>query len=179
MTPTPVNREPATAAVIRFQDCDPFGHLNNARYLDYFINAREDHLADHYGLDIYERQNRFNTNWVVAKTKIAYLHPAVFREEVRICTRLLRYTDTALLMEGVMTGAVSKNLKAVVWIEFRHFDLVGKRPAGHSDELMALFEKMALPGQIQTGFDDRVRQISGATREENIGTIPVKGENDV
>ena len=28
----------------RFSDCDPFGHLNNARYIDYFINAREDHL---------------------------------------------------------------------------------------------------------------------------------------
>jgi len=27
---------------VRFQDSDPFRHLNNARYLDYFVNARED-----------------------------------------------------------------------------------------------------------------------------------------
>jgi len=169
MTETSVNREPFTEAVIRFQDCDPFGHLNNARYMDYFINAREDHLADQYGLDIYERQNRCETNWVVSKTKIAYLNPAVFRERVGICTRLLSYTDTALLMEGVMTGAGSRDLKAVVWIEFRHFDLTGKRLARHPDELMALFGKIVLPGRIQTGFDARIRQISGATHKKRPG----------
>ena len=26
---------------IRFQDCDPFNHLNNAAYLNYFVNARD------------------------------------------------------------------------------------------------------------------------------------------
>ncbi len=26
--------------LIRFSDCDPFNHLNNARYIDYFINAQ-------------------------------------------------------------------------------------------------------------------------------------------
>ena len=38
---------------IRFQDCDPFGHLNNAQYLDYFMNAREDHLLANYAFDIF------------------------------------------------------------------------------------------------------------------------------
>ena len=37
---------------IRFQDCDPFNHLNNAAYLNYFMNAREDHLIENYGIDI-------------------------------------------------------------------------------------------------------------------------------
>ena len=56
-------KEPTSSVIIRFQDCDPFGHLNNARYLDYFINAREDHLAEYYDLDIYERQKQLNINW--------------------------------------------------------------------------------------------------------------------
>lgn len=68
-------KEPMSDVVIRFQDCDPFGHLNNARYIDYFINAREDHLSEHYDFDIYERQKQSNSNWVVAKTKIAYIFP--------------------------------------------------------------------------------------------------------
>ncbi len=179
MTTAPVNREPATKVVIRFQDCDPFGHLNNARYLDYFINAREDHLADHYGLDIYARQIRCNTNWVVSKTKIAYINPAVFREQVMICTRLLSYTDTGLLMEGVMTGKASKDLKAIVWIKFRHFDLAVKRPARHSDELMALFGKISIPGYIPAGFDTRIREISGSPLKTKTGATPVKGEYHV
>ena len=41
---------------IRFQDCDPFRHLNNARYTDYFMNAREDQLAQFYGNWLHEGQ---------------------------------------------------------------------------------------------------------------------------
>jgi len=37
---------------IRFQDCDPFNHLNNSKYIDYFINTREDQLLEYYGLEI-------------------------------------------------------------------------------------------------------------------------------
>jgi acyl-CoA thioester hydrolase len=97
-----MNKEPVTVVAIRFQDCDPFGHLNNARYMDYFINVREDHLAAHYNLDIYERQKQLNTNWVVAKTKIAYISPVFFREKVAIQTSLINYNGDTLLMEGVM-----------------------------------------------------------------------------
>ncbi|MEM8567925.1 MAG: thioesterase family protein, partial [Bacteroidota bacterium] len=38
---------------IRFPDCDPFNHLNNARYIDYFINAREDHELQHFNFNAY------------------------------------------------------------------------------------------------------------------------------
>ena len=31
---------PETIHRVHFQDCDMLGHLNNARYLDYFLNAR-------------------------------------------------------------------------------------------------------------------------------------------
>lgn len=153
------NREPSSETMIRFQDCDPLGHLNNARYMDYFINAREDHLADYYGLDIYDRQRQYSTNWVIAKTKIAYLNPSVFRERVGICTRLLTYTHNALLMEGEMNGMDAKDLKAVAWIEFRHFDLGQKQPTPHCVDLMALFEQIAFPAPVHKEFDARVRNI--------------------
>ena len=39
--------------LIRFSDCDPFNHLNNARYIDYFINAREDQLLANINFNIY------------------------------------------------------------------------------------------------------------------------------
>ena len=39
---------------IRFQDCDPFNHLNNASYINYLINAREDQLIKYYDIDIYK-----------------------------------------------------------------------------------------------------------------------------
>ncbi len=154
-----VNKEPETEVVIRFQDCDPFGHLNNARYIDYFLNAREDHLADQYDLDIYERQKQSKTNWVIAKTEIAYLSPVIFRERVLIRTRLIHHTDTSLLMEGVMTGMIRKDLKSVTWIEFRHFDLACQTPARHSARLMDLFQKIAARGINTSDFDARIKEV--------------------
>jgi acyl-CoA thioester hydrolase len=40
--------------LVRFSDCDPFNHLNNSRYIDYIINAREDQLLKYYEFDIYK-----------------------------------------------------------------------------------------------------------------------------
>ncbi len=162
MEVTDFNKEPETKIAIRFQDCDPFGHLNNARYIDYFVNAREDHLADYYDLDIYERQRRTKTNWVVAKTKIAYIFPVIFRETVTIKTRLIRFTENSLLMEGVMSGKKG-DLKSVIWIEFRYFDLAKGKPGRHPDNLMELFDRITIKGINTDSFDSRVRDI----RNEN------------
>ena len=34
---------------VRFSDCDPIGHLNNVKYIEYMLNAREDHVESFYG----------------------------------------------------------------------------------------------------------------------------------
>ncbi len=149
---------PKSAVVVRFQDCDPFGHLNNARYLDYFINAREDHLARCYGLDIYERQRRTHENWVVASHRIAYLLPVRFREEVVIQTCLVTYTKNSLWMEGAMLSQDESHLKAVLWTRFRYFSFKTGKAAEHSPELMDFWGRIAVAGQemVQQGFEARV-----------------------
>ena len=48
-----LERAPQSEVLVRFADCDPFNHLNNSKYIDYFINAREDHLIKYYYFDIY------------------------------------------------------------------------------------------------------------------------------
>jgi len=154
-----LNKEPITDVAIRFQDCDPFGHLNNARYMDYFINVREDHLAQQYNLDIYERQLRFNTNWVISNTKIAYISPVFFREIVSIQTKLIAHTGGSLLMEGVMWDKNRHRIKSVIWITFTHFDLANKKSVQHSDELMELFDKISMGGIPTDNFDLRVKEM--------------------
>ena len=69
-------KEPESAAWIDFQDCDPFGHLNNARYLNYFMQARTQQLKDYYGFDLYAHTATTGNGWVVAQTHLAYLVPA-------------------------------------------------------------------------------------------------------
>ncbi len=84
-------KTPTSTTRIRFQDCDPFNHLNNGRYTHYFMNAREDHLLEHYDLDIYAITRTTGRTWVVSKSQIAYLRPAMLMEEVTIESQLINY----------------------------------------------------------------------------------------
>lgn len=159
------NMEPITDVTIRFQDCDPFGHLNNARYIDYFINVREDHLLEHYNLDIFERQKQSNKNWVISKTKISYLFPVLFREKISVMTRLIKYSNNSLLMEGVMFDNNRKILKSIIWIEFRYFNIEKAKLAKHADELMELFDKISIKNINTESFDERVKEIISLQRK--------------
>ena len=142
--------EPESRKSIRFQDCDPFGHLNNARYLDYFINAREDHLVQAYGFHLYVKAKELKCNWVVTRHQIAYLAPALLNETVVIRTSLRRYTDQAVLMEGKMYDAAGTRLKALLWTEFTYVSMATGRTAKHGPEILGflkdiLYEESGFP----------------------------------
>jgi YbgC/YbaW family acyl-CoA thioester hydrolase len=89
-------------AVIRFPDCDPFKHLNNARYIDYFINAREDHIVANMNFNIYHYAAKSGMSWVVGKNQIAYLKPAFLMETVIIDSTALHVGEREVLVEMKM-----------------------------------------------------------------------------
>ena len=110
-------------SLIRFPDCDPFNHLNNSRYLDYFINAREDHLVKYHHFNIYEIARDKGISWVVSKNQIAYLRPALLMETVIIQTTLIRIDDQEIMVEMSMWNLDKTILKAFLWSTFVHFNL--------------------------------------------------------
>lgn len=154
-----IAKEPISDTIARFQDCDPFGHLNNARYIDYFLNVREDHLLECYGIDCFEMQKHTNKNWLVAKTKIAYIFPVSFKEKISVITRVINYDHTSFLLEGVMLDNNRKIVKSIIWMDFKYFDLINAKLTKHSDELMELFEKILVEGVNSENFDKRVKEI--------------------
>jgi acyl-CoA thioester hydrolase len=130
---------------VRFQDCDPYQHLNNSKYLDYFLNAREDQLALYYDLDIYKMAREKNIAWVVGQHQIAYLRPAFFMELVSIQTQLIRYSEKSVLVEMRMYNESKTELQALLWTSFVHFHIGKKSTEKHSEELMALFAAVHMP----------------------------------
>ena len=144
---------------IRFQDCDPFNHLNNANYINYMINAREDQIIEYYELDIYKMARISGKSWVASKNQISYLKPALLMETVFIDSQLIKYTDTEILVEVRMWNASKSNLKAVLWTTFVHFDLLKQRRTLHNTELLDLFSQVLQPVESQT-FDERITQIT-------------------
>ena len=76
--------ETTTTAKIRFIDCDPIGHLNNSIYLDYMLNAREDHVEDYYGFTYQEIIKQTGCTWVTVQNEIAYLREVRYNDIVEI-----------------------------------------------------------------------------------------------
>lgn len=143
---------------IRFQDCDPFNHLNNAAYINYLINAREDQLIEAYDIDIYKMGRTQGKSWVVGSNQIAYIKPAFLMEEVIIDSQLLDYSGSTLQVEMRMWNKDKTEMKAVMWSTFVHFDLLKLKTIQHTNEFMELFEAVKLPSNA-TSFEERVQQI--------------------
>lgn len=148
--------------LIRFPDCDPFNHLNNARYIDYFINAREDHIISNLNFNIYHFAAQHGLGWVVSKNQIVYLKPAFLMETVFIDSALLRLGETDILVEMRMWDEQKTKLKSVLWSTFVHINMKTKKPENHSQELLDTFKRFENPIDSSIGFDERVEQLRKA-----------------
>ena len=145
--------------LIRFSDCDPFNHLNNARYIDYFINAREDHLLANLNFNIYHFAAEYGLGWVVSKNQIAYLKPAFLAETVVIDSVLLRLGATDLLVEMRMWNECKDKLKSVFWMHLVHINIKTQKPENHSQSLMDTFRPFEDLIDDNISFDERVNQL--------------------
>ena len=139
---------------VRFQDCDPFNHLNNLKYIEYFINAREDHLLDYYDLDIYEYARENGEAWVVAANKIAYLRSAVQMEKILIESQVIDYSNRGLQVEMRMWDLARSQFKALMWINFAYIDIQTGKSVKHPQNMMELFAEILAPVE-QDSFDER------------------------
>lgn len=142
-------------AVVRFQDCDPYGHLYNSKYLDYFMNAREDQLLENYGLDIYGLAQTDGLGWVVSQNQIVYFDAGLLMEKVAITSRIIEFTPRRIRVEFVMERKDGNRVKALMWSDFTHFDLKKRSSAEHDARFMEMFAEVHAPVE-ETTFPERV-----------------------
>jgi len=150
---------PESEMKIRFPDCDPFNHLNNSKYIDYFINAREDHLLSNYDFDLHAIAREKGISWVVGQNQIAYLLPATLMETVIVQTRLVSFDNKSLVMEGLMWDKSKTTLKALLWSKFVHFNLRTMRSEVHAGEFMDFFKSLENPLSEIVSFEERVKML--------------------
>ena len=133
-----------STAIIRFQDCDPYSHLNNGRYLDYFMNAREDQVWHTYDFNIYEYSRTTGMGWVVTQNQIAYIRPALLMEEVTIESQLIESKGKFIKVEMRMFDSERK-LKSLLWAQFIHVDIRQGKSVNHPEELQQAFDGICIP----------------------------------
>jgi acyl-CoA thioester hydrolase len=152
---------PETTYRVHFQDCDMLGHLNNARYLDYFLNAREDHTTEHYQLNMGEIAREQKAGWVITKHHISYLKPARQGVRVRILSQLIHFDNSNLVLEMQMRSEDGLRLLALLWSEMAFVSMPAGTRTDHSNAMMDLLEQLDVDTveYDPDGFDERVKAV--------------------
>ncbi len=153
-------KTPESEVIIRFSDCDPFNHLTNSRYIDYFANAREDHLMTHYDFNPFQLVQEKGLGWVAVQNQIAYLKPAIPLERVIIDSTLLRWGTKSILVEMRMWDLPKQQLKSVLWMTLVHYNLRTQKSEPHGEALTGLFASLENPLPQPMHFDERVKQLN-------------------
>ncbi|MCW3071210.1 MAG: thioesterase [Bacteroidetes bacterium] len=152
---------------IRFNDCDMFGHLNNSSYLDYLINAREDHLKDNYNLSLADYYRK-GQGWVVSTHEIAYIRPAVYNETVCIQSTLLSADHESVHVETMMLNEKKDQLKAVMRSRLIHVSTKTGKKEPHDPDFLAWAKSMENSEVIQQGnLQDRIKWLLAELKARN------------
>lgn len=148
-------------ALIRFEDCDPFGHLNNGRFIDYFTNAREDQVREYYGFDVYKHIKETGKAWVVTSNQVQYIREVKYMETKTIRTCLRWFTSSNLMVEGQMVDPETQTILAVIWTRLTYIDLKNGGRTEYSQELMDLYHSISVLGEGKQDltFEERVKEL--------------------
>ena len=86
---------------VRYSDLDPQGHVNNARFLTYFEQARVSYLIQ---LGLFTKDQSFlDVGIIVSTAKVTFLSPVYFGQDVRVGVHVSRIGNKSMTMEYQMT----------------------------------------------------------------------------
>jgi acyl-CoA thioester hydrolase len=154
-----MNKTPHSFYTIRFTDCDLFGHLNNGRYIDYLLNAREDHLKTEYGLDLTDFYKQ-GVSWLVAAHEISYIRPAAYNERVSVMSALIKLEPGSLLVEMLMMDEKHTHIKSLMWTKFIHVNVKTGKRESHTDTFMDFARSIEVSDvDLVKGYQYRLKEI--------------------
>jgi acyl-CoA thioester hydrolase len=100
---------------VRSYECDAYGHVNNAVYLNYLEFARHAYLRDN-GVDMQEVRAA-GYGLLVARVAIEYRRPALTDDQLTILTRDLRKTRIGgVLAQRIVRGEETMAEAEVTWV---------------------------------------------------------------
>ena len=162
-----MTKNPKSDYKIRFNDCDLFGHLNNARYVDYFMNAREDHLKEAYNLELTEYY-KSGLAWVVTNHEIAYLRSALYNEIVTIESTLLTADNDSLLVEMIMMNQEQNHIKSIMRTKFTAINPKTGRKEQHPSEFMEWAKTIENSEVVTQNLQERIKELRQTLKEKEV-----------
>ena len=94
---------------IRYGDLDPQGHVNNAKHLTYFEQARVAYLIE---LGLFTKDQSFiEIGVILADAHITYLEPIQFGQEVRVGVHISKLGNKSMTwMQNIVDAKTGKEL---------------------------------------------------------------------
>ncbi len=151
-------KSPESRTRVRFKDCDPHGHLYNTRFIEYMLEAREDQLIEHYGLNLMDYAEQRKMAWILVKNEISYLKEAKRNEYVIIRTQLIQCGEKSLQVEYQMWNENESELKAILWTRFIHVDITTKKTTPHPKDVQEMLESLVVPINDMI-MDNRIKSL--------------------
>ena len=136
-----MKNEISSRAKVRFADCDPIGHLNNVKYLEYMLNAREDHVEEFYGFTYEDYAKRTGCTWIMVQNEIAYLKEVRANTKVVISSKTIATNDRISKVEILMKSDDEKTIHAVLWITVIYFNMKTRKSEVLPKDIKDLFLK--------------------------------------
>src|SRR5690606_29812424 len=122
---------------IRYDDCDPYGHVNHASYLRYMLEAAfAASAAVGYPMQRYWEMNRA---WFVRDTEIAYLAPLRYGDTVAIRTWVLDFRRVRSRRGYELRRADDGTVVAEGSTDWVFIDRESRRPASVPGDMVAAF----------------------------------------
>ncbi|MHB1006277.1 MAG: acyl-CoA thioesterase [Chloroflexota bacterium] len=132
-----VPRSHTIAIRVRHSDIDIMGHVNNAVYLQYVMEAAFQH-AESAGFTM-DRMREMGGGWVVRRAEIEYLRPARAGDELLVTTTLAQMRGLRATRETKMVDAATKKVIATASTDYIWINHQG-RPTHIPAEALAAFD---------------------------------------
>lgn len=122
---------------IRGYHCDAYGHVNNARYLEFLEEARWAHLQPAMDQASFDR---LGLHFVVVRLCIDYKAPLVPNDRIQVVVKEQNFNNMS--MSFVQEITKDDQLCARAEVSFVLLDARSQRPTPITDEIRAIFEDL-------------------------------------
>jgi len=126
-----------SAFKVRFYECDPYGHVNNANYLRYMQEAAfEASAAVGYDVQRYAQMERV---WYAHATDIEYLRPVKYGDTVTVTTWVMDFRRVTSRRAYELRSTTTGELVARATTDWAFLDAATRKPAVIPQELISSF----------------------------------------
>jgi acyl-CoA thioester hydrolase len=128
---------------VRYYECDPYGHVNNANYLRYATQAAVEASAD-AGYDS-AQYAALGTMWFIREAGLQFLRPARSGEVLNAKTWVSDFRRVRSRRECELTLAGTGEVAATIYTDWVYLDAQTQQPARIPGQLIAALHPEGAP----------------------------------